>query len=112
MIIDAVDEDDALSQAGHDVLSIEESMESVERNKQVSNYQASVVFKIIEPESSKKSLLEQQVDKLIIAVNQTKNISVWERKFAYGLKRCLTEKNRLSKLQTAKFQELYAKLVR
>lgn len=107
MIIDAIDEEDALSQAGPSILSIEESRESIERNG-FSAYQRPVVFEINEPKSS----LEQQVDKLIIAINQTKNISVWERRFAYGLKRYLKEKNKLSKLQTEKLQELYIKIVR
>lgn len=107
MIIDAIDEKDALSQAGPGVLSIEESKESIERNK-TSIYRKPVVFEIEEP----KSPLEQQVDKLIIAVNRTKNISVWERRFVYGLKRHLKEKHKFSKLQMEKFQKLYAKVVR
>lgn len=107
MIIDAINENDALSKAGPNVLSIEESRESIERNKSFI-CQSPVIYEMDEP----KSPLEQQVDRLIIAVNQTKNISAWERRFAYGLKRRLKEGNKLSGLQKEKFQELYRKVVR
>lgn len=107
MIIDAINENDALSKAGPNVLSIEESRKSIERNKSFI-CQSPVIYEMDEP----KSPLEQQVDRLIIAVNQTKNISAWERRFAYGLKRHLKEENKLSGLQKEKFQELYRKVVR
>lgn len=115
MIIDAIDEEDALSQAGLDVLSIEESRESIERNKNSwTVYQEPVQYEKKETKEQFEkptSSLEKQVDKLIVAINRTKNISVWERRFAYGVKKQLAQNNRLSSLQKEKFNQLYVKIL-
>lgn len=115
MIIDAIDEEDALSQAGSNVFSIEESVESIERHRNIwpvcresaPHEKNETKERFRKPKSS----LEQQIDRLIAAVNQTKNISVWERRFAYGIKKQLAQKNKLSNLQMEKFNQLFIKIV-
>ena len=108
MIVDAIDEADALAQSGRGVVAIEESQKSIERNRGCESEKCIVKYEI--PEM--KTHLEQQVDRLIIAINQNNRISIWEKRFVFGIKRNIKKGHNLSSLQLEKFEKIYGKVIR
>ena len=110
MVIDADSEDDVLSQVGYDVISIEESPASKRREKSYDNNSETLKQMYIQSKSTTQ--LEKHINRVITAVNQSNQVSAWERKFAYGCKRYYEQKQKLTTNQMETFLRLYTKLVR
>ena len=103
MIVNAIDEEDALCQVGSGVVSIEESFDSIKRRTEYNDTQKET--------KKNNALLKYKIERLIKAVNNTKYVSVWERHFCYGIKKQLLNGNSLTERQREKLEEIYSKIL-
>lgn len=119
MVIDAISEDEVLS-TYPGVISVEETKESLERNEnrciincdEEEAYYEDIYAKLCEEEelTPKEVTLRERVNKTIILVNKSLQVSAWEKKFVFGLKRQVNNHSRITDAQIERLNTIYSRL--
>lgn len=113
-ITDAMDEDEVRGAYGNRITSLEESKESIERNKKVNSFEIDSAYEDYLMKMNRKytpiSMFEIKVKNAIKYVQINNRVLTMDKNFIYGIRRIIKLGKEPSAAQKERFEKIYSKI--